>query len=351
MVSLGIIGTGGIAKWHAPAIRKIKGVKLAACCDLSRERAEAYAAEWDIPHVYTDYRRMLDDGKVSAVINATPDAMHAEISLAAIGRGIHTLCEKPLASSLADAKRMLAAARKAGVINMVNFSYRNSCGLQAAARAIAAGRIGQIRHVESSYLQSWLVARSLGDWRTSPRLTWRLSTEHGSAGTLGDLGCHIYDMTTLLAGDIAEIYCRLETFDKGVPGGRLGPYRLDANDSFVSSVVFAGGALGTVHSSRWAVGQKNSLRVRVFGNEGAIEVDLDRDYNSYRLCRGRENIDAATWEIVACKPTPNNFERFIRSIRSGRNDANDFANGVKIQAYLHYSMESDRLGKPVKVRL
>ena len=100
-------------------------------------------------------------------------------------------------------------------------------------------------------------------------MTWRLSSKHGSAGDLGDIGCHIYDMTTLLCGDIAEINCQLRTFDKGVPGNQLGEYVLDANDSFVSIVSFANGGLGTIHSSRWATGQANSLRVRVYGDEGA----------------------------------------------------------------------------------
>lgn len=351
MIRLAVIGTGGMARAQANAFRGMKGVALAACCDVVAERAQAFANDYEIPKVYTDYREMLEKEKLDAVTNVTPDAQHAEVALAVLAAGRHLLSEKPLAASLEDARKMAAAAQQAGVINMVNFSYRNSCGLQKAAEEARKGILGRILHVESSYLQSWLAQTAWGDWRTEDRLTWRLSTGHGSAGVLGDLGCHIYDLTAMLAGDIAEIDCRLKTFDKGVPGNRLGEYFLDANDSFVSTVLFANGALGTVHSSRWATGHHNSLRCRVYGDEGAIEVDLDRSNSEYRICRGKEALRKAEWKSVACKPTPNNYERFIRAIRTGKQDPSDFANGARIQAYLHYSIVSNERRSPVAVEM
>lgn len=351
MLRIGIIGTGGMAKSHAQRFQEIRGVKLTACCDVSRERAQEFAEKYAIPACYTDYREMLANEQLDGVSNVTPDAMHAEIALAVIARGVAILSEKPLATSLADANAMADAAKRAGVINMVNFSYRNASALQKAAVAIRAGKIGKPIHVESSYLQSWLVASNWGDWRTSPALTWRLSSGHGSAGVLGDLGCHIYDATSLLCGNIAEIDCKLKTFDKGVPDNRLGEYKLDANDSFVSTVAFGNGAIGTIHSSRWALGHINSLKLYIAGDEGAIEVDLDRSYHEYRICAGTKNINSASWKTVKCAPTPNNHQRFIRAIKTGDNDDNDFANGARIQAYLHYSMLSDKQREPVKVNI
>jgi predicted dehydrogenase len=351
MVRLGVIGTGGMANHQASQFSAIKDVKIVACCDVSEERRAAFAKKWEVPAVYADYREMLERETLDGVTNVTPDAMHADISIAVLDKKIPVLCEKPLASNLADARRMLAAARRAGVINMVNFSYRNSSALQAAAAFVRGGGIGQLRHVESSYLQSWLVSKGWGDWRESPGLLWRLSTAHGSAGDLGDIGVHIYDLTSLLCGDIATIYCRLETFDKGVPDNRIGEYVLDANDSFAATVTFANGALGTIHSSRWATGHANSLRARAYGTLGGIEVDLDRSAEEYRVCLGEENIQAFKWEAVKCPPTPSNYERFITAIRTGQPDPSDFANGVKIQACLHYSYESSKLGRPLPVEL
>lgn len=349
-IRIGIIGTGGMANAHAAEFRRLGGVELSACCDIVPERAREFAERHRIPGVYTDYREMLEKEPLDAVSNVTVDAAHAEVALAVLARGLHILSEKPLASSLEGARAMAEAARQAGVVNMVNFSYRNSSGLQHAAEQVREGRLGRLRHVEASYLQGWLVSTAWGDWRTSPALTWRLSTRHGSLGVLGDLGCHIFDMTTLLcAEEIAELQCVLRTFDKGVPGGRIGEYELDANDSFIATVTFQHGALGTIHASRWAVGQPNSLRVRAYGDEGAIEVDLDRAFDEYRLCSGPKAINSDTWETVQCPPTPNNHERFIQAIRTGGQDPCDFANGVRVQSYLHACIVSDRERRPVAV--
>jgi predicted dehydrogenase len=216
---------------------------------------------------------------------------------------------------------------------------------------VRQGKIGNIKHVESSYLQSWLVSHAWGDWRKSEGFLWRLSTKHGSTGTLGDIGVHIYDLTSLLCGDFAQIYCKLKSFDKGVPENRIEEYVLDANDSFVSTVIFKNGALGTISASRWAVGQINSLRARVYGDKGAVEIDLDKAYDEYHICVGRKNIDKPTWKTVKCPPTPNNYQRFINAIKTGKNDPSDFANGAKIQAYLDSSFESDRLGSWVNIEL
>ena len=354
MIRVGVIGTGGMANHHAQVAAAIRGMKLTACCDISRERVDAFAAKWEIPAAYADYTEMLEKEKLDAVVNVTSDDVHCEVALAVLKRGLHLLSEKPLASNLKDARKMKAAAGKAGVVNMVNFSYRNSSGLQRAAKVIAAGKIGRIIHVESSYLQSWLAGARWDKVHKSTGTLWRLSTRHGSAGVLGDLGCHIYDLTTLLAGDIDKIQSKLKTFDKGVPGNRIGEYVLDANDSFISQVTFKNGAIGTIHSSRWATGHGNSLRARIYGDKGAIEVDLDDGYEHYKICSGKD-MRTNTWQKVECKPTPNMWKRFVRAIKAADKTGlpahqSDFANGCKIQAYLHYSIESDKKGQAVTVR-
>jgi len=290
MIRLGIVGTGFMANIHAQHFSRMKGVSLTACCDIDEKKAREYAAKWGIPRWYVHYNDMLRSEKLDGVCNVTTNSMHAPISLAAIAMGLPVLCEKPLATTLADAHEMRNAASRHRVVTHVNFSYRNSSGAQAAAELIGKGGIGRIMHVEASYLQSWLVHNSWGNWRTNPAITWNLSRRHGSAGVLGDVGCHIYDLTALLCGDFAEIQCRLKTFDKGVKGNRIGPFILDANDSFVSIVTLAAGGIGTVHASRWATGQMNSVRVRVYGDEGAVEVDLDKSYEVYRITRGKKAI-------------------------------------------------------------
>src|SRR5208283_5323351 len=330
MIRLAVIGTGGMAAAHARNFAPMRGVALTACCDVDEKKARAFARAWNIPRWYADYDDMLGSEKLDAVSNVTIDVMHAPISLAAIARGLAVLCEKPLATTLADARRMRDAAARRGVVTHVNFSYRNSTGAQAAAALIQAGGIGRVLHVEASYLQSWLVQDTWGDWRTTDAMAWRLSRRHGSAGALGDIGCHIYDLTAFLCGDISEISCRLATFDKGVSGNRIGPYVLDANDSFVSTVKLAGGGIGSVHATRWASGQLNSLKVRVYGDKGAVDVDLDRSRDVYALAKSKRAMRAASWKDVKSPKSPDQYERFITAIRRGASDECDFANGARV---------------------
>ena len=350
MIRLGIIGTGSMAANHAESFSRMRGVKLAACCDLDPARAKQFASQWKIPRWYADPRQLLAAETLDGVSVVTPDAAHASVCLAAIERGLAVLCEKPLATTLADARRMRDAARARGVVTQVNFSYRNAPCVQEAAAFIRGGGIGRVLHAEASYLQSWLVQDTWGDWRTKDTFTWRLSRRHGSGGTLGDVGCHIYDLAAFLCGSIEEISCRLATFDKGVPGSRIGPYVLDANDSFVSTVRFHGGGVGTVHATRWATGQVNSLKVRVYGDEGAVDVDLDRSTVSYLLARPKAPRKPAAWRPVHARPFPTQYERFVAAVRRGKSDESDFENGTVVQACLEASFTSDRRRRPVKVK-
>ena len=347
MIRIAIVGTGGMANAHAQAYAKIKGCKLVAGCDVIPERAKAFAERHGIPNAYGDVDEMLADVEFDALSNVTSDAAHAPVSLKAIAAGKHVLCEKPLATNYPDARKMASAAKRKGVINMVNFSYRNSAAIHRAHRLIRQGAIGRVIHVEASYLQSWLTSTHWGNWREGPAWLWRLSTAHGSKGVLGDIGVHIIDFASYAAGDIKSVNCRLKTFPKA-KGGRVGKYKLDANDSAVMTVELANGAVGAIHTTRWATGHKNSLLLRVYGDKGGIVVDLDKSYTELRICRGKAMHEAA-WSTIKCRPTPSIYRRFIKSVRRGVNDQPDFARGAAIQKVLDACFQSDAEGRAVKV--
>jgi predicted dehydrogenase len=332
---------------HAKAFSAIKDCKLIAACDILPERAQAFSKEFDIPYVYPDMEEMLAKCELDAVTLVTPDATHTPLALKIIAKGKHILGEKPLATCYADAKAMADAAGKVGVINMVNFTYRNSAAIQRAHQIIQEGKLGRIMHVEASYLQCWLSSKVWGDWRKSPSSLWRLSTGHGSGGVLGDIGVHILDFTTFAAGDIRSLDCQLRTFHKA-EGDRVGEYTLDANDSAVMMVEMEGGALGAIHTSRWATGQTNSLRLRVYCEKGALVVDLDKSWDTLDICRG-SNVDKAEWKTLKCPKTPTIYQRFISSILSGQNDQPDFARGAQVQKMLDLCFASDKEGKRMAV--
>lgn len=346
-VRLAIVGTGGMANRHAQCYKEIPGCQIVACVDVNRERAEAFAAKYDIPIVFESIDELIAQATFDAVSIVTPDAFHAPQSIQCLKAGKHVLCEKPLALDYADAKKMVAAAKKAGVINMVNLSYRDWPALQAVASVVQAGAIGEIRHVEANYLQSWLASKIWGDWRTTPAWLWRLSSKHGSRGVLGDVGVHIVDFATFPAGPIKSLYCKLKTFPKA-PGNRIGEYVLDANDSAVMTVEFANGALGTIHTTRWSGGHANRLFLKISGTLGTVEIDSERSTTSYKFCAGQD-LDKAQWITVDVKPTPNNYARFITGIQTGVQDQPDFARGADVQKVLDACINSDAAGMPVEL--
>ena len=332
-VRLLIVGTGGMAKNHAEGFAAIPGVTLAGGVDTRPDQLAAFCAAHGIPNAFPSVQAALDHGGFDAVTNVTPDAAHSATTLPFLAAGKHVLCEKPLATSAADARAMADAAAAAGVVNMVNLSYRNVPALQQAAAMVRDGVLGAIRHFEASYLQSWLVQPAWGHWDRESQWLWRLSTAHGSKGVLGDVGIHILDFATFIAGlDVAEISCRLATFDKA-PGGRIGDYVLDANDSATMQVTLSNGALGTVAATRFATGHLNDLRLRLYGTEGGLEVRFERGESHLAACRAPD-LQTAAWHPVDCPPVPTIYQRFIAAIRGQGAAEPTFARGATLQAML-----------------
>jgi Predicted dehydrogenases and related proteins len=348
-VRVAILGTGGMANRHAELYKQIPGVELVAGCDVDRARVEAFAEKHGIPAsgIYTDFAKLLKECPVDAISNVTPDAFHAPLSIQALKAGKHVLCEKPLGLDHAETRRMLLAARRSGKIAMVNFSYRDWPAIQEIAARVHAGEIGELRHVEASYLQTWLSSPIWGDWSTNPTWLWRLSTKHGSKGVLGDVGVHIVDFATYPAGPIKKIHAKLKAFPKA-PKNRIGDYVLDANDSALLQVEFANGALGVIHTTRWATGHANRLALKLHGTKGALSFDSDFGSDTYRICAGAD-IATAKWQEKKAAPTPNNHRRFIESIRRGVCDQPDFARGHEIQRVLDACFESDATGRTVRL--
>lgn len=335
-----ILGTGGMAAAHARAFGAMPGVEVAAACDVDAERAAAFARSHNIPKSFGSLDDALTAGGFDAVTNVTPDPIHHPTTLKCLAAGKHVLCEKPLAESHALAKEMTLAAHKAGLVNMVNLSYRNVPALQKARELIAGGAVGNIRHVEASYRQSWLVANNWGHWNTDPKWLWRLSSKHGSRGVLGDVGIHILDFATFATGlKPVSLQARLKTFDKA-PDGKIGEYVLDANDSAVMSLEFANGALGVIHTSRFMTGYANTLRLHVFGTNGAVEVDHNVGWTKLRLCGG-EDVNNQAWTDVECPPVKSNFQKFAEAVASGKNGEPDFAHATELQRYLDACFEAE----------
>ena len=179
-VRLLILGTGGMAKSHVEGFRAIPGVSIVAGVDTKPDLLAAFQTRHDIPQGFASLPEALAWGQFDAVTNVTPDAAHYATTMPVLAAGKHILCEKPLATNAAHAAEMAEAAARAGVVNMVNLTYRNVPAMQKAAQMMREGAIGAVRHFEASYLQSWLTQPAWGHWDRESQWLWRLSTAHGS---------------------------------------------------------------------------------------------------------------------------------------------------------------------------
>ncbi|ARO31376.1 oxidoreductase protein [Rhizobium sp. NXC14] len=343
-----VLGTGVMAKSQLTHFSKIDGVTVVGAVDTDPDRLSAFADKFNIEKRFHSLDEAIAWGEFDAATNITPDRIHHPTTMALIAAGKHVLCEKPLAENYPKALEMTEAAEKAGVINMVNLTYRNVAPLQRAREMVLSGELGTIKHVEASYLQSWLVSRAWGDWRTESTWLWRLSTGHGSNGVLGDVGIHILDFAAYgAATDIDHVFARLKTFNKA-PGGQIGEYMLDANDSFTMAVDFANGALGVIHASRWATGHLNELKLRIYGEKGSLEVINRPAGSELRGCLG-EDAETASWKEIEAPPVPTNYQRFAEAVASGIQPDPNFRHAANLQKVLDLAMVTERDRRELKV--
>ncbi len=333
-IRLLVLGTGGMAAAHIKHFQADSRVDVTGCSDIDLPRAKKFAAEHKIVNAFGNLDDAIKWGEFDAATNVTPDAIHHPTTMKLLAAKKHVLCEKPLAENFKLADEMATTAEKAGVINMVNLTYRAVAGLQKAKQIIASGEIGEVRHVEASYRQSWLVGNHWGAWDKLPMWLWRLSEKHGSKGVLGDVGIHILDFTTYAIGMMpVSLQARLKTFHKA-PGDKIGEYVLDANDSASMIVEFENGAQGIIHASRFMTGYGNTLRLNVFGTKGGLEIENDHDLTTLRVCSG-EDVHTQAWRnIVKTETEPGNYRKFIDAIEAGKNGDPSFRRAADLQKIL-----------------
>lgn len=328
-----IIGTGGMARAHVAAYQNMAEVELVAGVDTNETSLNQFCSDHNIEHKFSSVAELVSWGKFDAVSNVTPDSVHYVTSMELIAAQKHILCEKPLATNFQHADEMSVAATKAGIINMVNLSYRNVGVIEKAATMVRNGDIGIVKHLEASYLQSWLVQPAWGDWKTEQQWLWRLSKDHGSKGVLGDVGVHILDFATYVAGSMPKKFgSQIHTFHKA-EDDKIGEYKLDANDSFVMQFQLENGALGTVSATRFAAGHINDLRLRIFGDKGGLEIDMNSEDGEIRACLG-DNLEVGKWQTIDFEPVKTNYQKFIDAVRTKNQCQPDFKRGADLQKIL-----------------
>lgn len=266
---LGMVGGGRdafIGGVHRIAARIDDRYELVAGAFSSTpEKSQASGADLGIApdRVYDDFKAMairearLKNG-IDAVAIVTPNHMHYAAAREFLKRGIHVICDKPLTSTLADAKRFVTAVEKSDALFILTHNYTGYPMIRQAREMVASGAIGQIRLVQAEYPQDWLTKDETfkqAEWRTDP-------ARSGAGGSTGDIGTHAYNLACFVSGlELDSLAADLDAF---VPGRRV-------DDNAHVLLRWKGGAKGMIWSSQVAPGNENALKLRVYGDEGGLE--------------------------------------------------------------------------------
>ncbi|MFB3896694.1 MAG: Gfo/Idh/MocA family protein [bacterium] len=285
MIKAGIIGTGFIGPAHVEAIRRLGFVEVIALAENSLSRAKEKAKELQIPLAYGDYREMLRNPDIQVIHNCTPNYLHYRLTLDTIAAGKHIISEKPLSMNEQESAKLVAAVKKAKLVNAIDFNYRGYPLVQQAKQMIAAGELGQLYLIHGSYLQDWLLYSTDYNWRLESNLS-------GNLRAIADIGSHWCDLVQYITGkEITEVYADLktviptrirpqgviETFTKQSrnPQSTIRNMKVDTEDYGAVLLRFAGGQSGVFLVSQVSAGRKNRLWFEIDGSKSSISWDQE----------------------------------------------------------------------------
>jgi predicted dehydrogenase len=265
-IGVGMLGYAFMGKAHSNAFHKITYMTwpppLVPKLELISGRNEAAVREAAERYGYerwtTDWHELVADPAVGLFDNGGPNAVHAEPTILAAQAGKHVVCEKPLGRDAEESYRIWQEVDGTGVEHMCAFNYRFVPAVRLARELIEAGELGEIRHFRGRYLQ---------DWGDDPTLaTWRFDPDEAGSGALGDLGAHVIDLSRYLVGEIASVSALVKTF---LPGRQV-------DDAIEAAVEFENGAVGTIESTRLALGRRNAFQWEINGDKGSLAFDMER---------------------------------------------------------------------------
>ena len=266
-IRLGMVGGGNdafIGAVHRIAARIDDRFELVAgALSSTPEKSRASGEALGLPRVYDDFKSMaIREARLKAGIEAvsivTPNHVHYAAAREFLKRGIHVICDKPLTSTLPDARKLVKAAEASGAIFVLTHNYTGYPMVRQARQMVANGDIGRIRVVQVEYPQDWLSVEQdfkQAEWRTDP-------ARSGVGGSTGDIGTHAFNLACFVTGlEVESLAADIQAFVLG--------RRVDDNAHVM--LRFEGGARGMLWASQVAPGNENALRIRVYGESGGLE--------------------------------------------------------------------------------
>ncbi|MCL4068358.1 Gfo/Idh/MocA family oxidoreductase [Pseudomonas sp. GX19020] len=271
---IGLIGTGFMGKAHvfgftsAPKVFELPyDLELHTVADVTVETATRAARELGFAHWTTDWRDLISNPEIDLISITAPNALHKEMSLAAIAAGKHVYCEKPLAPLATDALEMTLAAEQAGVKTQVGFNYLCNPMLRLARDMIAGGELGEIRGYRGLHAE---------DYMADPNGPWTFRHDPAGGGALADIGSHALATAEFLLGPITDVMGDCMTLIPSRPDGKGGTRRVEVDDVGRAFLRFANGAQGSVEGNWIATGRKMQHDFEVYGTRGALSFSQER---------------------------------------------------------------------------
>ena len=305
-----------------------------------------------------DWHSLIADPRVDLVDITTPNMMHAEMALAAIAASKNVYCEKPLAPTAAEAKRMVDAAEEAGIKTMVGFNYLKNPITRIAKEIIDSSEIGEVFHFRGGHFEDFMLDPNtlVSPWRFDPR---------SGDGVTADLGSHVISLARFLMGPIESVSAERRIVIPERPTSSGGVLKVEVADEMDAHVRFASGAGGSVAASWIATGRKMALGCEVRGTKGALVIDMERmselELYTTDQPRGREGFrrvlaGPAHQDYANFVPAPGHQLGFndiktievrdlIEGLVSSTSDPwPDFREGWEVQRVVDAIIESDREG-------
>lgn len=351
-VRLGIIGTSWWAEaMFLPSFQSHPSAEIMAICGRSQDRARQLAGEYGIPHVYGDYRQLLELSGLDGVVVATPDDLHYAMTMDALDIGLHVLCEKPMALNARQAREMYDKAEATNVTHMVLFTWRWLPNHLYLKQLVDEGYVGRCYQAYFSFL---------GPFGREPEYQWRYDSQR-SNGTISDLGAHMIDFALWYLGDVRTVSGQLTAFvDRpGVDGQPSS----SANDAAVVTLEHEQGSHSVIQVS--AVSHRADrgveINISLHGVNGSLEAEhiLYGSEAAARILGSRHNEEvfshlAVPDDLLASLSGDDPFEPFVRqaagprlfvdAIMENQKVSPSFYDGFKVQEIIDAALESHQKG-------
>lgn len=348
-VKVGIIGCGMISGMHLRAFKSLPDVEVVACADVDIERARQRASEFDIPHVFKDYKELLRMDEIDAVSICTPHALHAPIAIEALKAGKHVLCEKPMATNAKDAAEMIKAARKAGKLLEVAIRNRFSPIVQFAKRLVDEGMLGNVYYAEGSIGGR----RRIPGWGNSGFIR----RETAGGGVVLDLGVYTIDLLLHLLGQPKPLSVSAITSDAigksreaVVDGGWYWEVDDFEVEDFGAAFVRLEGGTVCVLKMAWAMHLDSLGGTFLLGDKGGLRIE------PFELYRDEHRTMVTTSFPHLPRPEPFStlmaqVSAFISAIREGKPSPTPPEEIMMTNVIMDAIYESARLGREVKCKV